>query len=192
MIIATLGGALALASAALAGPPAAPETSALGSADKNSDMDLSRVTAQAFVQKTAIRDLFEIQASNLAIDKTNNADVKNFARDMVQDHGRSAAALKSVLETTGAATDMPAKLDAEHGQELDTLRGLAGAAFDHEFITAQIRGHEDALKLLRTYGRNGDNGALKQFAVQEVAMVEQHLAHAKRIAVEVMQSASAQ
>jgi putative membrane protein len=46
-------------------------------------------SAQDFVNKVAISDMFEIQASQLALSKQADADTKPFAEKMVQDHQKT-------------------------------------------------------------------------------------------------------
>ena len=49
-----------------------------------------RPTAQDFVNKVAISDMFEIQSSQLALSKQADADTKPFAEKMVQDHQKTS------------------------------------------------------------------------------------------------------
>jgi putative membrane protein len=43
-------------------------------------------TAQDFVNKVAVSDMFEIQSSHIALAKQADADTKPFAEKMIQDH----------------------------------------------------------------------------------------------------------
>ena len=43
-------------------------------------------SAQDFVNKVAISDMFEIQSSQMALSKQADADTKPFAEKMIQDH----------------------------------------------------------------------------------------------------------
>ena len=59
----------------------------------------SAPSAQEFVNKVAISDIFEIQSSQLALSKQADSDTKPFAEKMVQDH---------------SGLGLPAKLMAQH------------------------------------------------------------------------------
>ena len=58
----------------------------------------SAPSAQDFVNKVAISDMFEIQSSQLALSKQADADTKPFAEKMVQDHQKTSSELKGVVE----------------------------------------------------------------------------------------------
>ena len=54
-------------------------------------------SAQDFVNKVAISDMFEIQSSQLALAKQADADTKPFAEKMVQDYQKTSSELKAVV-----------------------------------------------------------------------------------------------
>src|SRR5215213_11030639 len=54
----------------------------------------SAMDAQQFAQKVAISDMFEIESSKLAADKTKNDGIKNFANHMMTDHQKTTNELK--------------------------------------------------------------------------------------------------
>jgi putative membrane protein len=55
--------------------------------------------AETFVKKTTVSNLFEIQSSQLALQKSQNEQVKKFAQMMVDDHTKAGKELKSTLST---------------------------------------------------------------------------------------------
>src|SRR4029450_2440480 len=71
-----------LASAALTGAPAAAQTP----------------STQDFVNKVAISDMFEVQASQIALAKQADADTKPFAEKMVTDHQKTSSELKALVD----------------------------------------------------------------------------------------------
>ena len=82
-----------------------------------------------FVQKVAISDMFEIQSSKTAQQKSGNSDIKNFAGMMVTDHAKTSDQLKSAAGNL-AGVQIPSDLDASHQKQLDKLNGLDGTKFD--------------------------------------------------------------
>ena len=71
-------------------------------------------TAQDFVNKVAISDMFEIQSSQLAIAKQADADTKPFAEKMVQDHQKTSSELKALVDGSMVKLTLPVSLDSEH------------------------------------------------------------------------------
>ena len=106
-----------LATAAFAQTPA--ETGATQSAP----------SAQDFVNKVAISDMFEIQSSQLALSKQADKDTKRFAQRMVTDHQKTSKELKSMVDGGKVKATLPSALDREHQKMLDDLKERFVAAF---------------------------------------------------------------
>jgi len=146
-------------------------------------------TAQAapsagdFVKKASIGNEFEIESSRLALEKSQNANVKQFAQMMIDDHSKAGDQLKATLPSSSVnAAMVPNALDAKHRKLLDKLKDApAGKKFDKKYISEQTDAHKETVKLFRDYAKNGDDGALKGFASQTLPTLESHLQHVKQI-----------
>ena len=90
-------------------------------ADPANRPDPAKVTPTAtFVQEAVVGNLFEIESSKLALDRSQNAAIKTFAKHMIDDH--SAAGVKLAEAVTQAKLARPPlKLDARHQAILDDL-----------------------------------------------------------------------
>src|SRR3954447_10075822 len=66
---------------------------------------------QDFATKAGAAGMFEIQSSQLALSKSQNADVKAFAQKMVDDHTKAADELKTAAASQGVT--VPAAMDAD-------------------------------------------------------------------------------
>lgn len=139
-----------------------------------------RVTTQEFLNKAWNINNFEIQAGQEAENKAQKADFKDFAKMIVNDHQKMQDDLKSVMRSTRGA-ELPNAADAEHTQKLKQLSSATGAAFDREFRTQQIQGHQEAIRLFQDYAATGDNPDLKNFAQNSVAILERHLQRAEAL-----------
>ena len=87
-------------------------------------------SAQDFVTKVAISDMFEIQSSKLALSKQADTDTKPFAEKMVQDHQKTSTELKALVDGGKVKATLPSALDAEHQKMLDDLKAKSGKDFD--------------------------------------------------------------
>ena len=76
-------------------------------------------SAQDFVNKVAISDMFEIQSSQLALSKQADEDTKPFAQKMVQDHQKTSSELKAVVGGSMVKLTLPATMDSEHQKMLN-------------------------------------------------------------------------
>ena len=166
---ALLGSAcLLFAGQALGQTPPAPSSSAAPS-------------TQDFVTKAAISDMFEVQSSELALQKNPDRDTKPFANRMVKDHTMTTKQLKALVAGGKVKADLPTALDTDHQQMLDQLRSLDGKPFDEAYDKDQLDGHEQAVAMFREYSQGGDNKSLKQWAAKTLPHLEHHLAMAQKL-----------
>ena len=127
-----------------------------------------------FVQSAVVGNLFEVEASKLALDRSQSAAVKTFAQRMVDEH--SAAGVKFTEAANQAKLPLPPfRLDAEHQAMLAELRAKQGADFDRSYIDMQQKTHVDAVELFKGYAATGDNAALKATAAELLPKLQQHL-----------------
>ena len=136
-----------------------------------------------YVQQSAMTDLFEITASRMALEKSQNSEVRDFARQMVSDHGRSTAELRQALKDGKVMMTVPASLDRQHEQDLQALRQTPADRFDQAYLQSQLQGHRNALDMQRAYAQSGDNSALKRYAGQATPVVQRHLARLEVLAL---------
>jgi putative membrane protein len=136
-----------------------------------------RPADQAFIEKAAIGGMFEVESSELAENKAENAEVKKFAAQMIRDHGRANAELKSAATKLGA--QLPAKLDQAHAASLQKLVGATGGSFDRAYIHAQRDAHRDAVALFTGYAKSG--GALSAWAQKTLPALQEHQSHIQRL-----------
>jgi putative membrane protein len=136
--------------------------------------------AKNFVPKISAAGLFEIQSSKLALDRSQNDSVRDFAQRMIDDHAKAGDQLKSVVAANNLdASWIADAVDSKHQRWLDKLAKLNGADFDKEYLADQVSAHNDAVGLFKDYADKGDNAALKDFATQTLPTLQQHQQMAK-------------
>jgi len=135
---------------------------------------------QVFAQTAAIAGMYEVQAAEMAVSKAKNEDVREFAQQMIMDHGQANTELKLLSGQRG--WKLPTALDAKHQGLIDKLRSLEGEAFDREYATQQLAAHQGAVKLFQEQAKDGTDADLKKWADGKVPTLEQHLKHAQEMA----------
>lgn len=136
-------------------------------------------STNGFATAAAISDMYEVTAGKIAIERSNRADVKAFAQQMVDAHTKTTEKLKGLLP---AGITPPAHVDDRRQGMLDNLRGASGADFDHRYVTQQVAAHKEADILMRGYAKDGDNTAIKSFAAETDKAVKMHLSMAQGLA----------
>ena len=135
----------------------------------------------AFIKNATIGGSFEIASSQLALEKSNNAKIKDFAQKMIDDHTKADQKLKATLDTSGLSRELaPATLDTKHQKMYDDLKA-AKTGFDKKFIAAQAAAHVEAVSLFTTYSKKGDNAALKSFATETLPTLQEHAKDVKAL-----------
>ncbi len=139
----------------------------------------SQATA-TFVKKAEMSGEFEVGSSRLAGSKAQSQAVKDFAAMMVKDHTDASGKLREAATKEGLSPETATKLDDKHARQMKALEDAKPGTFDKTYIDQQRRAHEEAVDLFRSYTKSEKaDGAVKQFAVETLPVLEQHLKKVK-------------
>jgi putative membrane protein len=129
-----------------------------------------------FVKEAAQSDMFEIQSSQLAQQKSDDAQTKSFAQRMVTDHTKTTSDIKSMVSGGKLkGVELPTDMASSQKSMLDKLKGLNGKDFTKQYHSDQVSGHKDAVSLFERYGKGGDNAELKDWANKTLPTLREHL-----------------
>ncbi len=131
-------------------------------------------TPEQFIQKIANANGFEIQSSQLALDKSKNDAIRRFAQRMIDDHTKIGDELKATLQQA----NMPqpgTQLDEKDQALLTKLKNDRQLTFDRNYVAGQVKGHIQAVNLVGAYARDGTNPALKELAAKTLPILKEHL-----------------
>lgn len=137
-------------------------------------------SAQPFLMMAAEGDIFEIVSSQIAVMKSQNPAVRNYAT-MLIDHQTKTTNIALAQAKAAGITPPPAILQAETRDIITQLLAAGPADFDRIYLTQQVPAHEQALALQSTYALSGDNAQLRTAAQAAVPLVTRHLADARRM-----------
>lgn len=138
-------------------------------------------SGQEYADMASASDLFEIESSQLALERTQNPEIREFAQMLVTDHQNSTAALREAAQTAEPAVTVNPALTPTQQSDMDALTAAGEAEFDQAYLDAQVRAHEMALAMLQGYAEQGDVESLTQHASQTAGPVEQHLERAREL-----------
>lgn len=139
--------------------------------------------AGGFVSNAGISDLYEIHAGKLAVQRAQSQAVRDIGQKMIEDHTESSLKLEKAAARSEKVktSDIPGELDSRRSRMIEHLRDAPAEDFDNTYVDQQTLAHEEALKLMRHYGKEGDCPALRSFADEAAPMIESHLARIKQI-----------
>lgn len=135
------------------------------------------VVQDNFWTNAAEGGMAEVEMGRLALQKSQNADVKKFAQMMVTDHTKANDELKALAAKKNVV--LPTDTGS-HKSTLDKLKGLSGAEFDKAYVDAMVEGHEDTVDLFEDNADDSD-ADIKAFATKTLPTLKSHLQMIKDI-----------
>lgn len=136
---------------------------------------------QAFVAKALEGGAAEVELGQLAEQKSQSNDVKQFAAKMVSEHQQMDDKwFKPVAKQIGASEPKgPSKKDKKL---IEKLQGLSGQQFDNEYIQTMVKDHRQDLKDFQNEAQMAQDPNVKQIAQQGADLTQKHLQMIEQIA----------
>ena len=168
--------ALILASIALA---------AVNTANAEDKASASVPTDAQIAMIVVVADTVDVDYGKLAVKRTINQAVKEFAETMIRDHtavNDKAIALAKKLGVTPEESDTSKRLKSNGEKELAKLKALTGAEFDKAYVDNEVSYHEAVIGLLdKTLIPNTSNAELKSLLESGRPIFVAHLEHAEKL-----------
>lgn len=133
----------------------------------------ARVQAASYVMAAGQSDLYEINSSQIAMQKSQNAAVRRYAGMLVKHHQKTTAATVAAARKAGM-TPAP-MLDPGAASSIAELQSASPADFDRLYLGQQVPAHQAALDLHKGYGTGGDQPQQRATERKAVPIVQQHL-----------------
>jgi putative membrane protein len=128
---------------------------------------------RAFFDSAAVSNLFEIELSNLALTKAQNASVKQYGQQMVNDHTLQTANLRQLASSKGVT--LPTALPPAKQNLRSQLAGLSGTQFDSVYMNIQVISHQQTVINFQAEINNGQDADVKNFASTNLPAIQHHL-----------------
>ena len=142
-------------------------------ADVNKDAEI----AQAVI---AI-DQNEIDAGKLALERTVNPVVKEFANMMISEHTSDQGAYNSAAASSPQKSKLVGEIKGSGQIVAKKLSYLKGREFDKEYAKAMVSGHEDVVNRLENFTTTVKDADLREKLSATKNHVLEHLKKAKEL-----------
>ena len=152
---------------------------AAGPVGQTSAATMGSNMVSAYVPNAAMGDMYEIQAADIALERSQNAQVKELATMIKTDHTAASNAMKAMLPQAAPDMTPPTELDERRQGLIDNLRSASAENFNATWIDQQIAAHNEALTLHR--GFSNEDSPLAAHARSVVPKIEAHLRKAEEI-----------
>lgn len=140
----------------------------------------AKTSADAYVTAAGQSDLFEINSSQIALQKSQNPAIKKFAQMLIDHHQKTTATTVKAAKKAGLNPPPPA-LDPGATASINELQTASAADFDRIYLAQQVPAHQAALDLHQSYASGGDKAPLKASAKAAVPIVKRHIAAATQL-----------
>lgn len=135
---------------------------------------------KAFIAESAEGGLKEIQFGQLALQKSNNDQVKTFAQKMITDHTQLNNDMMPFAQQAGITP--PTQLKPKDQAEYDQLSKLSGNAFDKKYIQSMVKDHHQDLKEFRAEEATAADPTLKTTVQNGEKVIKEHTEMADKMA----------
>lgn len=124
-----------------------------------------------FINSAAMGGMMEIELGKIAIEKSGNPKIKDFARKMVKDHTKIAQKLKTLAE--GKKMALPATLPQADLGHINEMKNMPADEFDRHYMGMMVKDHVKTLDLFKSATTSGDT-PLQNFAINSLRVIEAH------------------
>jgi putative membrane protein len=151
------------------------------------------LTDNQFVRKALAGGKLDAELAKLAVEQSNDPQIKQFAQALVDDHSKVTKELMALKNggTRGRDEQAPeqdrtqrrnGKLPGDRPQLLERFTQLHGAEFDRAFLHQILQDHEKAVMLFDKEAKTGQDASAKSFAEKTLPTLKKHLKMARELA----------
>jgi putative membrane protein len=128
-------------------------------------------TSTSFAATAAQDGMVEVALAGLALRKSGDNQLRQFALKIVQDYAQSNGGLDSIVKCEGLI--LPTGLDAKHDASIKRLNAKSGRAFESAYLKHIANKHSDARALFESASMSGDPD-VAAFARKGLSMLQEH------------------
>jgi putative membrane protein len=140
-------------------------------------------TTVEFLQAAMVGNLFVVESSRLALTGAVSAEVKGFARQVLDGHDARAAQLSEAIDKAKVAPS-PSKLDAKRQTLCNELKTKQGADFDKAYLDSLYAAHVEAVRLFKDYVAAGGKADVRSVAGEILPTLQKRLYEIARLRTE--------
>jgi putative membrane protein len=132
-----------------------------------------------FVEQAQEIHAAEIKMGRMALEKSQNGDVRDYADIIVDDHEEGLEQLVDVMKER--RIPQARSLVPETQKDIERMAALSGIEFDREFINMMVADHKKAYALFKQKSAGLSRGRLQEYATDLLPTLEKHLTKAQEL-----------
>ena len=134
---------------------------------------------QDFTMKTMQGHLGEVNTARIALQKSDNSEVRDYANMIQSDHNNALKTLSDLM--TDKNVPQARTLAPEIQQDISRMNNLTGPEFDREFINMMVQDHQETVEMFRDHLAIVQNPDVKEYIEDLLPKLEMHLDKGKQI-----------
>lgn len=132
-----------------------------------------------FMTQAASVNMLEIQAGQLAQQRAQRQEVKDYAQMIVNDHQNATQQLQQLAQQKNIV--LPDSMGQDHRDQMQDLRDQTGQEFDQEYMDLMVSSHENAVDMFENASNNMEDQDVRSFASSTLPTLRQHLDRAREV-----------
>jgi putative membrane protein len=147
--------------------------------------DVSMFTQKNLINHLIVGDSLEVEMAQLAVTRTQNAAVKEFANQLLTDHKAHLETLNKLAGKSDIGREAnPADTTGAHlAGVLKSLQSMAAdSGFDRAFVQEQINHHQAAINGLKKMRAAAKDDDVQKDIDKTLPVLESHLSRATQVA----------
>jgi putative membrane protein len=134
---------------------------------------------QDFMMKAAQASLAEVDMARIAMQKSQNSDIRDFANMIDKDHTSALEDLTDLMQQKGMS--QPNVLGPDAKTDIEKMAALSGPEMDREFVNTMVADHQKAIEMFRDQINIAQSPDVKKFAEDLLPQLEMHLEKAQKL-----------
>lgn len=118
-------------------------------------------------------NLYEVKASEAAVQRASTDDVKKIASMMIQAHTKMTTEIQQLASNKGIT--LPGEINNNLMRDMDKLNEKTGLDYDKEYLDDMKKKHEDALDKLQNTSDKAEDTDIKALASKAIPEIRSHL-----------------
>ena len=132
-----------------------------------------------FAVAAANGGMAEVALSKIADEKATDPKVKEFAKQMITDHSKANAELKTLAASKNIT--LPSAPNEEKQKAAADLGAKSGTDFDKAYISQMKKDHNETVKLFEDAQKEVKDAELKAFIDKTLPVIKAHAEHVKSL-----------
>jgi len=133
----------------------------------------------AFLVDAVNGGMTEVELSRIAVEKSTNAAIKDFANLMINDHTSANDQVMALAAKKNVT--LPSDVSDENRKKTDELMKKTGKSFDKEYVDIMLKDHETAVSLFEKASGNVGDAEVVAFINNTLPKLRSHLESIKAI-----------